>query len=117
MATETLTELCQRLHEEGYAGQCRAEAEGLRFLPDAGVFAPADVRVDQVIRLEGSSVPSEQTVVFAVATPDGKQQATYCVCFGPETDPLDAAMMQELDLRTADDAARGDAPQPSPGNF
>ncbi len=107
MATETLVELLQRLHEQGYEGQCRAETTGLRFLPDGGVVAPADVQVDQVIRLEGTSAPGEQTIVFAVTTPDRARQATYCVCFGPDTDPLDADMMQELDIRAADDSAHG----------
>ena len=94
---ETMTDICKRLETEGYTGQCRAEINGLRFLPDVGTFDPSKLHIDQVIRLEGNSVPSEETIIFALSTPDRQTRATYCVSFGPAIDPLDADILEQLD--------------------
>ena len=101
---ETMIDICKRLDTEGYTGQCRAETNGLRFLPDVGTFDPRKLHIDQVIRIEGTSVPSEETIIFALATPDRQARATYCVNFGPAIDPLDADILEQLDTHAIAEA-------------
>jgi hypothetical protein len=105
MPIETLTDVYTRLHAEGYTGQCRAQESGICFLSSPATFSPEAIRVDHVVRLEGTSAPSEQVVVFALTSPDG-DQGTYCVTHGPDIDILDADMLQRLDLQSADDYVR-----------
>lgn len=98
---ETISQAVTRLHEQGYTGQCRAEPGGLRFLDDGALVAAEAVVVEEVVRLEGTSTPDEQAVVFAVRSPDGDRRATFCVTYGPDMDPDDCDIMQRLDVRPA----------------
>lgn len=102
MPTQPLPQLLQRLTEEGYTDVCRTEEDGLHFLYGHAVFAAEDLKVDQVFRLEGTSAPDEQVVVFALSSPDGKLKGTFSSPHGLDTDPLDADTIQRLSMRPAD---------------
>ena len=47
MSMETISEAVSRLSEEGYTGQCRAEAGGVRFLEDGALYPPEQVIVEE----------------------------------------------------------------------
>lgn len=98
MPTQPLPELLQRLTEEGYTDVCRAEEDGLHFLHNHAVYPAEDLKVEQVFRLEGTSAPDEQVVVFALSSPDGKCKATFSSPHGLDTDPLDADAIQRLSM-------------------
>lgn len=96
---ETISQTLGRLSEQGYTGQCRAEEDGLRFLEDGSLYAPEEVVVEEVVRLEGTSSPDEESVVFAIASPHGEQRATLCVTYGHNMDPLDSDVVTRLTVR------------------
>lgn len=98
MAAQTLPDLMKKLHAQGYTAVCRSEEEGLRFAPDNVVFAPEELRVDGVFRLEGTSAPDESVVLFAVQSPDGQCKGTFTSAHGVDSDPLDADAMQRLQV-------------------
>ena len=101
MEHETIVEVYSRLNKLGYTSTCRAQRDGLFLQRENRLVRAEDVVVDDVIRLEGTSAPSEEVMVFALSAPDKSWRATYCVTHGPELGPEDVAMMQALDLRRA----------------
>ena len=96
---KTIFDICRGLNAQGYTGRCRAEINGLRFLPDTRTFDPRNLHIDQVVRLTGPSIPGYEAIIFALATPDRQAHATYCVDFGPALGPLDADILEQLDAR------------------
>lgn len=98
MPTQPLPELLQRLTKEGYTDVCRAEEDGLHFLHSHAAYPAEDLKVEQVFRLEGTSAPDEQVVVFALVSPDGKCRGTFSSPHGVDTDPLDADAIQRLSM-------------------
>ena len=97
---ETITEVVGRLGQKGYTGQFRAESGGLRYLGTDTLFQPEELQVEEMVRLEGTSAPDEETVVFAISTPDA-ERATYCVNYGPNMDPADMSAVSRLQVHTA----------------
>lgn len=98
MATESLSEILDRLHHQGYTKVCRTEDDGLHFAPGGAVFAPEELKVDGVYRIEGTSAPDEEVVLFAVQSPDGQIKGTFASPHGVDSDPLDADAMQRLNV-------------------
>lgn len=93
---ETLSEAVERLSRDGYAHDFRAEEGGLRDLESGELFEPDALRVDEVVRFEGATNPDDESVVFALSTPDGAVRGTYAVAYGPGMDPADVAFVRRL---------------------
>lgn len=96
---ETISQAVGRLSEQGYTDQCRAEAGGVRFLEDGALYSPEDIVVEEVVRLEGTSSPDEESVVFAISSPAGGQRGTLCIAFGSGMDETDSEMVNRLTVR------------------
>ena len=94
MAMETLSESLRRLTASGYRDQYRAERSGLKRVSDGTVHPPESFQVDEVVRFEGESDPSDESAVFAISA--GGRKGTYTVAFGSLMDPLDAEMVRRL---------------------
>ncbi len=99
MYMETISQAVGRLSEEGYTEQCRAEVGGVRFLDDGAIYEPEQVVVEEVIRLEGTSAPDEESVVFALRSPDGQSRGTLCMSYGSQMDPIDSEVIARLTVR------------------
>jgi hypothetical protein len=95
---ETIMDVMRRLSNEGYHGQVRAEPAGVRFIDDNEVVDPDCVTVDEVIRIEGTSSPDEETAVLALTRGSDGHKATYCVTYGTHMDPMDVDLLQKLTL-------------------
>ena len=98
MPMETIAEALQRLEGKGYRDEFRAQRDGLRSIGSGHVYPPESLTVEETVRFEGPSSPSEEAVVFALRAPDGTT-GTYTVAYGPSMDALDAELVPRL--RTA----------------
>lgn len=99
MSMESISQAVGRLSEEGYTEQCRAEEGGVRFLDDGAIYEPEQVVVEEVVRLEGTSAPDEESVIFAVCSPDGRSRGTLCMSYGSQMDATDCDVIARLTLR------------------
>ena len=93
---ETLSEALRRLNAAGYTDEYRAETQGLRSLSNGTVQPPDRFRVDEVVRFEGDSDPSDESAVFALTSQADGRRGTYTVAYGPMMDALDAEMVRRL---------------------
>lgn len=96
MPTESLPDVLARLSERGFNDQCRAEADGIRFLRGQAIFAPEELIVEEIIRLEGTSAPDEQIAIYALISPDGNLRGSYTVPHGTDEDRLDTEAILRL---------------------
>jgi hypothetical protein len=99
MPMETIAEALQRLSAAGYTDDYRAEAQGLRSDTTGAVHPPYRFRVDEIVRFEGESDPSEESAVFALTSEVDGTKGTYTVAFGPMMDALDAELVRRLGRR------------------
>lgn len=107
MPTEDITSALARLNAEGFTDSCRVEEDGIHFTQAKAVHSPEALAVEQVIRLEGTSAPDEQTAVFALRSQDGAHKGTFCHSYSPTADALDADAAQRFDASQIQSAERG----------
>jgi hypothetical protein len=100
MPMETVSEALERLTAAGYTDDYRAEAQGLRSHSSGAVHPPDRFRVDEIVRFEGDSDPSDESAVFALTSEADGTKGTYTVAYGPMMDPLDADMVRRLRARS-----------------
>jgi hypothetical protein len=100
MAMETLSEALRRLGAAGYTDDYRAEGQGLRSQSNGVVHPPGLFVVDEVVRFEGDSDPSEESAVFALTLDIDGTKGTYTVTYGPMMDTLDADVVRRLQSRS-----------------
>ena len=99
MAMETVTEALSRLHRSGYVDAYHAEPEGLRSRSTGALDPPEAFHVDEIVRFEGDSDPSDESAIFALTARGGATRGTYTVAYGPLMDPLDAEIVRRLGER------------------
>jgi len=100
MPMETVSEALRRLTAAGYTDDYRAEAQGLRSRSNGTVHPPDLFRVNEVVRFEGDSDPSDESAVFALISEADGTRGTYTAAYGPMMDPLDADMVRLLGSRS-----------------
>jgi hypothetical protein len=94
---EELADALRRLTLAGYVDEYRAEARGLKSRATGTYHPPEEFRVDEIVRFEGESDPSEESAVFALASRiDDETRGTYTVAYGALMDALDAEMVRRL---------------------
>jgi len=99
MAMETVSEALRRLTAVGYADDYRADARGLRSQLNGTVQPPERFRVDEIVRFEGDSDPSDESAIFALTSQIDGAKGTYTVAFGPLMDMADGEMVRRLQSR------------------
>jgi hypothetical protein len=100
MAMETVSEALRRLTASGYVDDYRADARGLRSRLNGTVYPPDVFRIDELVRFEGDSDPSDEAAVFALTLEAESTRGTYTVAYGPMMDAMDADMVTRLRSRS-----------------
>jgi hypothetical protein len=96
MPMETMSEALQRLAGAGYGDEYRADPEGLRARSDGRVYPAKSFHVEEIVRFEGESDPSEEAAIFALTRTVDGSKGTYTVAFGTLMDPVDGVLVERL---------------------
>ena len=96
MAMETVSEVLRRLTAAGYTDDYRADGQGLKSRSKGTVHPPERFVIDEVVRFEGDSDPSDESAVFALTSEADGTRGTYTVAYGPIMDALDADIVRLL---------------------
>jgi hypothetical protein len=83
MAMETEQQAIARLRAAGYEYEFEMVEDGIRCPECDQVVAPEEVRIDETVRFEGSSNPSDEAVVFALSSGPCGHKGTLTSAFGP----------------------------------
>ena len=96
---ETLAEAIARLEALGFRDSFAPSTGGLRALSAGRLFSPAELMVEEVVRFEGESDPSEQAILFALRSSAGDVRGTFVAGYGALTDPARAEIVRGLARR------------------
>src|SRR4029453_5495540 len=83
MAMETEQQAIARLRAGGYEHEFEMVEDGIRCPECDQVVAPEEVRIDETVRFEGSSNPSDEAVVFALSPRPSGHKGPLVAALGP----------------------------------
>lgn len=93
---ETLSAATRRLQSAGYEGNWYAAPGGHLVCNECGTeVSVSDAVVDEVVRFEGASDPGDESILFALRSPDG-HRGLYGASYGAYMPEDDALAMQAL---------------------
>lgn len=99
---ETLVAAIDRLRRDGYQMDYFATNDGRLGCRGCGEsLDPADMKLLQRVRFEGSSNPSDEAVLLALMCACGKR-GLYSAAYGPSTPPDDSAVLTRFAQRHID---------------
>ena len=86
----------EKMIEEGFTDDFKALPEGLKSLRTDKIFQPAEVRIVNFYRFEGSSNPDDMSILYAIETRDGIK-GTLVDAYGPYADADVNAFILEVE--------------------
>jgi hypothetical protein len=102
---DTLTAVLAGLAEQGWTGNVTVTEEGRVRCPGCRHEAdPAEIQVDSLRRMEGTSDPDDMLAVIAVTCGECGEKGVMVVHYGPGASPEEADVLRALDdAQPADD--------------
>ena len=95
---DTVTEAVNGLRERGYKIDFNLAFDKLICSEDKICLHPHEFKIVEVYRFEGASDPSDEDVVYAVESEDGKIKGVITSAFGLYADPISNEMIRKLSI-------------------
>jgi hypothetical protein len=92
---KTLVSCLNSLTKKGYTEDYKVTEHGLKSIQSNKVYSPRDVAGVNFYRFEGNSDPSDNSILYAIDTNDGRH-GTLVDAFGPYADSKVAAFMKQV---------------------
>lgn len=92
---ETLAQATNRLTERGYRAQFLIRGGSVECPSCDCTVGPEQLTVDETVRFEGMSDPSDESVLFAI-TADCGHKGTLVATYGPEMSAEEAEIVSHL---------------------
>lgn len=97
MATyDTVVQALQGLKASGYTLDLNIDFDQLRCAENGLCLNPNEFEVTEVHRFEGDTNPSDEDVVYAIASKDGQYKGTLTSAYGLYADSVSTEMLQKL---------------------
>jgi len=97
---DTVTEAVENLKARGYNIDFNLAFDQIICPNDNISLKPHEFEIVEVHRFEGESNPSDEDVVYAIESEDGKLKGVITSAFGPYADSMSNEMMQKLSMHT-----------------
>ena len=97
-AYDTVVEALNGLKTEGYTTNFNTAFDKLICSEKKHVLNPDQFEITQVFRFEGDTNPSDEDVVYAIESKDGKLKGVLTGAFGTYADGLSAELLQKLSM-------------------
>ena len=110
MQQNTLSEVQRWLGETGFVDDLVARDGRLHAVSSGRDLDPSSVTVSGVFRFEGETDPGDESILFAIATPDGEPIGTYTAPYGASVTPDDEQVMRALPQMTEGPGQECDEP-------
>jgi|SRR6476659_7062642 hypothetical protein len=97
---DTVTEAINGLKSRGFSIDFNLAFDQLICSKDNISLKPHEFEIVEVYRFEGESNPSDEDVVYAVESKDGKLKGVMTSAFGLYADSMSNEMIQKLSMHT-----------------
>ena len=108
---ETLSEAQQRLTEAGFVAILAVAGKVLHDSSSGRDYAPATLKVMELVRFEGTSDPGDEAILFAIATREEAPVGTLTTPVGPNASADEAELIRHLHrvVATTEETSEHDA--------
>jgi hypothetical protein len=86
-----------KLLKDGYTDQFKIEKGKLKSMDDKTSYKPADLKLVNFYRFEGSSNPDDMSILYAIETNDGRK-GTLVDAYGAYSDEATSKFMKEVEI-------------------
>jgi len=97
---DTVVEAINELKQRGYTHDFNIEFDKITCHQANVCMDPSEFEITEVYRFEGDTNPSDEDVVYAVESKDGKIKGIITSAFGLYADPLSDKMIRKLTMHT-----------------
>lgn len=95
---DTLVDAVNGLKQRGYTIDFNIAFDKIICSEGKLILAPADFEITEMYRFEGNSDPSDEDVLFAVESRDGKLKGIITSAFGMYADAASVEMLSKLSM-------------------
>ncbi len=93
---DTVSSTLNSLKSRGYSRDFNIKFDRL-ICSDSGEYLnPSEFEITEVFRFEGETNPSDEAVVYAVESHDGKMKGVVVSAYGTYSDPISEEMIRKL---------------------
>lgn len=97
-AYDTVTEALKDLKQRGFTTDFNLAFDAIRCGKTGKSLSPADFEIVEHYRFEGDTNPSDEEVVYAIASKDGDMKGVLVSAFGTYSEPLEDSMLSKLQV-------------------
>lgn len=90
----TLVEILEKLRKKGYTEDFNIQFD--RLICGNVCLLPHQFKVDQTFRFEGNTNPSDEAILFAISSIDGKIKGVLVNSYGTYADEMTKEMVDKL---------------------
>lgn len=95
---DTIVDAINGLKQRGYTIDFNLAFDKLICSKEIHILAPADFEITEMYRFEGNSDPSDEDVLYAVESRDGKLKGIITSAFGMYADAASTEMLSKLSM-------------------
>ena len=92
----TMVDCVNSLARHGFTEDFKAREGGLQMISSKKTYKPDEIKILNFYRFEGNSDPSDNSILYALETLDGKR-GTLVDAYGPYADSQVTKFMQEVE--------------------
>jgi hypothetical protein len=96
---DTLSAAVNSLNERGFTTDFNIAFDRLICHETNECLNPHEFEITEVYRFEGETNPSDESVVYAVESKDGKMKGVMVNAYGTYADPMSDEMIKKLSMR------------------
>lgn len=90
---ETVVEAIHDLNERGYIIDMNIAFDTKLCTKSANCYLPADFTIIETYRFEGATNPSDEEILYAIASKDGKIKGIFTEAYGTYSDSVSLKML------------------------
>ena len=98
---DTVTGALNGLKERGFKLDFNLAFDKITCTENGLCLNPSEFEITEVYRFEGATEPSDEDVVYAVESIDGKLKGVISSAFGMYADPVSSDMIRKLKMHTS----------------
>lgn len=95
---DTLSQATDGLKQRGFTTDFNLAFDKLVCSKTEACLNPDEFEITEVYRFEGETNPSDQSVVYAVESKDGKMKGVFVNGYGIYADPISDEMIEKLKM-------------------
>ena len=97
-STDTVTDALKELKRRGYTVDFNIAFDEIICSDNKICLNPHEFEIVEVFRFEGDSNPSDEDVVYAIESKDGKVKGTITSAYGMYAETVSSEMIQKLSM-------------------